>query len=57
MKKKLSFSGLSQAMKHGCTTMNLRTNVKAQSGNTCHHPGPSQKYAFSSKVMVVLFWD
>jgi len=40
---------LSQAMEHGCTTMNLQENIKAWSGNTHHHQGGSQKCAFSQQ--------
>jgi len=40
IKERLSCNGLSQAMKHGYTTMNLLANVKAWSGKTHHHPGP-----------------
>jgi hypothetical protein len=31
--EELSCNGLSQAMKHGCTTMNLQANVKEWSRN------------------------
>jgi len=39
-KERLSCNGLSQVMKHGCTTMNQQANVKARSENTRHCPGP-----------------
>jgi len=39
MKERFSCSGLSQAMKHGWTTINLRAN-KEWSGNTHLCPGP-----------------
>jgi len=32
--ERLSCNGLSQAMKHGCTTVNLEANVKAWGSNT-----------------------
>jgi hypothetical protein len=54
--ERLSCNGLSRAMKHGCTTMNLQENVKTWSGNTLL----SRKFKSvhsASKVMLMLSWD
>jgi len=57
-KESLSCNRLSQAMTHGCTSMNLQANVKAWSGNTHHHPGlKNWSVPPFIKVMLILFWD
>jgi hypothetical protein len=58
MKERLSCNGLSQVMKHGCTTMNLQANVKAYSGNTSSPRTKEFKRVSSAgNVMLMLFWD
>jgi len=39
-KERLSCNRLPWEMKYGYITMNLQVNVKAQSGNAHHKPGP-----------------
>jgi hypothetical protein len=55
MKERLFCNGLSQEMKHGCTTMNLQANVKAWTGNSYCPELRDSEVSFASKVILMLF--
>jgi hypothetical protein len=57
-KDKLSCNGLSQAIKHRFTIMNLQANVTVWNGNTHHRPGRKISSVPSpNKVILTLLWN
>jgi hypothetical protein len=61
MKERLSCSGLLEVMKHGCTTVNLKANVKGWCGNTSPRnkklKKKNSKVSSASRAMLMLLWD
>jgi hypothetical protein len=57
-KERFSCTRLLQALKHGCTSLNLQANIKAWSGNMSLPKTKKFKSVLSAgSVMLTLFWD